>query len=180
MKLLSLNSVVRILFSLLLAVPVSVSGREVTTDNAISYGAPISHEKTPMQVFKITDNHGKITYASSLPDKHNLVEEIVIASPPSDEDVSESVIRSATLEAAAKTLGVARYKREAKREQEETKRLQRLALINNARLPTINQRNVFFGFPHRLKHHHASHSGYQPVPHTSNLPLPPSSFNKIQ
>jgi len=76
---------------------------------------------------------------------------------------------------------VARAEREAIREQNEIKRLQRLALINQAKLPVITREYIYPSYPYRLR---KKRGGYHGVPsylpsrrsHRAGLSLPPSSF----
>ena len=138
------------------------------------------------QVFKLTDSNGKITYTSSIPHEYIQIEKIAIATPPSDDHIEYSRQRRDKLKTAAVELGAAREKREAKREEKEIKRLQRLALINQSRPPISYQRNVYVSYPYRLSKPHlhgAFHQTKKPVHlpdkthRSSRLTLPSSSFS---
>lgn len=153
-----------------------------------SYSNSFNQNKSLPQVFKVTDNNGKVSYSCSEPDEFMQVEKIVIAPPPSDAYIEDTRQRHNKLKTAAVELGEAREKREAIREEKEIKRLQRLALINQSKPPVIYQRNVYSAYPYRLRKNH-SHGGHhqakKPVhlpvytPRSSRLPLPVSSFSPV-
>ena len=150
-----------------------------------AYNTSFNQNESLLHVFKLTDNDGKITYSSSIPHEFIQIEEIAIATPPSDEYIEDTRQRHDKLKTAAVELADAREKREARREEKETKRLQRLALNNQLRSPVIYQRNVYLSYPYRISkthpngvHHHTKKPVHLPtnVHRSSRLTLPSSSF----
>ena len=150
------------------------------------YGTSFKQNQSLPQVFKLTDNNGKISYSSSIADEFIQIEKIVIAIPPSEERKEDTLQQHDKLKTAAVELAEARKNREAIREEKEYKRLQRLALINQSRPPIIYQRNVYAGYPYHLRKNHSYgdfHQAKKPVHlpakthHSSRLTLPSSSFS---
>ena len=152
------------------------------------YSASFNQNKNLSHVFKLTDSNGKISYSASIPDDFIQIEKIVIATPPSQENIEGTRQRYDKLKTAAVELGEAREKREAIREEKETKRLQRLALINQSRPPVIYERNVYVRYPYRLRKRHSHGGHHQPekpvhlpanTHRFSRLTLPSSSFSPV-
>ena len=88
----------------------------------------------------------------------------------------------------AEELGEAREQREAIREEEEKKRLQRLALINQSKPQPIYQQNLYLSSPYRLwrtYRHGGQHYPGRPAQLPANshrstrMRLPSSSFPEL-
>lgn len=151
-----------------------------------AYNTSFNQNESLLHVFKLTDRNGKISYCSSIADEYSHIEKITIATPPPDDHIEDTRQRHNKLKKAAVELGDAREKREAIREEKETKRLQRLALINQSRPPVIYQRNTYLGYPYRLskRHPHVAHYQTKKPLHlpdkshrSTRLALPSSSFS---
>ena len=151
-----------------------------------AYNTSFNQNESLLHVFKLTDKNGKIIYCSSIADEFSHIEKIAIAPPPPDEYIEDTRQRHNKLKTVAIELGEEREKREAIREEKETKRLQRLALINQSRPPVIYQRNIYPGYPYRLskRHPHGAHYQTKKPVHlpgkthrSSRLTLPSSSFS---
>ena len=167
----------------------------IATSNELSktYSANIYRGKQPAQIYKFTGSDGQITYSSAAPNDFIQIEKIIITPPPSDRSAKDPRQRYDKLKITAEELGDAREQREAIREEEENKRLERLALINQARPPQpVYERNLYVSYPYRLwrtyRHGYPRHpkqpvhlparnpnKGHRP----STMPLPPSSFPPI-
>ncbi len=167
---------------------VTATGTVFADEFSRAYSASFKQNKDLPHVFKLTDNNGKVTYSSSIPDEFIQIEKIVIAAPPSEKHIEDTRQRHDKLKTAASELAIAREKREAIREEKETKRLQRLALINQSRPPVIYQRNTYPGYPYWLRKRH-SHGGHHQINKPVHLParthrssrlaLPASSFSPM-
>ncbi len=177
------NKLLRVVLAALL---VTATSTVLSDEFSKAYGTFYNEKENFPQVIKLTDSNGKITYTSSIPHEYIQVEKIAIAPPPSDDYIEYSRQRHDKLKTAAVELGAAREKRDAIREEKETKRLQRLALINQSRPPISYQRNVYVSYPYRLRKSHlhgAFHQTKKPVHFSNNghrssrLTLPSSSFS---
>ncbi len=181
-------NIYKLLQLILTVLSVTVTATVFADEFITSYSNSFNQNKSLPYVFKVTDSNGKVSYSCSEPDEFIQVEKIVIATPPSDTYIEDTRQRHNKLKTAAVELGEAREKREAIREEKETKRLQRLALINQSRPPVIYQRNVYSAYPYRLRKNH-SHGGHhqaeKPVHlplnshRSSRLTLPVSSFSPV-
>jgi len=132
-------------------------------------------------VYKLTDSKGKVSYSTSASTDFIQVEKIAIAAPPSSQQLSASKQRIDEMKTAVDKFDVARAEREAIREQNELKRLQRLALINQAKPPVVTREFIYPAYPYRVKRKQRGHYGiptHNPSksPHRTGLSLPPSSF----
>jgi hypothetical protein len=157
----------------------------VNADGFLSYGADLNHSKDVLQIYKYTDRNGKTTYSSSVKNDYIDVKEIAIALPPPAEYAEEARLRSLKFEKVAEELGLAREKREALREENKKKRLDRLAL-NTQSKSTVYEQNIYVRYPYRLwsTYRHGGHrNDNKPVPRpsvghrTSSMNLPSSSFH---
>ena len=132
-------------------------------------------------VYKFTDNKGKVTYSTSAPTDFIQAEQVTIIAPPSPQQLDEAKQRVDEMKIAVDEFDVARAEREAVRELYEIKRLQRLALINQAKPPVVTREFIYPAYPYRLRRNHGGHHGtpaHRPSrsPHSTSLSLPPSSF----
>ena len=121
----------------------------------------------PDAVYKSVDGRGRVTYSSNWPKDTVGIEEIAIGTGPPGQYIEASRRRYEQISKAAQTLANAREKRQAEREEEEKKRLERLALQKSAR-PQVYERRVYVGWnplwwslPHSGRYHaphrHSSH-----------------------
>lgn len=111
----------------------------------------------PKAIYKSVDSAGKVTYSTTWPKDTVTVKEIAIKPGPTTEYVDDTRQRHEKIKDAALQLMEAREKREANREQEQNKRLERLALQQSAQ-PKVYERPVYVGWnplwwPHRVKSH---------------------------
>ena len=139
-------------------------------------------------VYKFTDQYGRVTYSYSIPHDAVEVEEVDLVPGPSRSSVKKHLRQQQRIADAAQSLNEARQRREAAREEAEKKRLERLALLNEARRSRSDyERNIFIGRPwkpwwSRPGGHHRGHRHPYPesLPYRgysrSHLPLPGSSF----
>ena len=173
---------------ILTVLSVTAASSVLSDEISRGYSASFNKNKNLSHVFKLTDSSGKISYSASIPDEFIQIEKIVIATPPSQEHIEDTRQRHDKLKTAAVELGDAREKREAIREGKETKRLQRLALLNQSRPPVIYQRNVYVSYPYWLRKRHSHGGHHQPkkpvhlpanTHRTSRLALPASSFSPM-
>ena len=130
----------------------------------------------------------KFTYSYSIPHDAVDAEEVDLVPGPSRSSVEDHLRQQERIAETAQALDEARRRREAAREEAEKKRLERLALLNQARRPRSDyERNIFIGRPWkpwwgRPGRHHRGHGQPYPEPlpyrgHSpSHLPLPGSSF----
>ncbi len=154
-----------------------------------SYSRDFYHDKQSAPVYKFTGSDGQITYSSSAPGDWVKIEKITITAPPSDEYANDTRQRHDKLKMSAEELAEARQQREAIREEEEKKRLEKLALMNQSKPQQFYRRNVYNDYPYQFwngygynNHHypkrpvhlpaHPSGGGHRPT----ITPLPPSSF----
>jgi hypothetical protein len=181
-------NIYKLLQLILTVLSVTVTATVFADEFFTAYSTSFNQNKSLPHVFKVTDSNGKISYSSSKPNEFIQAEKITIAPPPPDDYIDDTRQRHDKLKLAAVELGEAREKRKAIREEKETKRLQRLALINQSRPPVIYQRNVYSAYPYRLRktHSHGGHHQAKKPVHlplnshrSSRLPLPASSFSPL-
>ena len=98
-----------------------------------SYSSNFYRGNQSAPVYKFTSSDGQITYSSSVPKDWVQIEKITITSPPSDQYAKDTRQRHDKLKISAEELAGARQQREAIREEEEKKRLEKLALINQSK-----------------------------------------------
>ncbi len=132
-------------------------------------------------VYKFTDSKGKVTYSTSASVDFIRAEKIAIISPPSSQQLNASKRRFEEMRIAVDEFDVARAERQVVREQNEIKRLQRIALINQAKLLVVTREFIYPASPYRLRKKHGDHYGiptHLPSrrPRSTGLSLPPSSF----
>ena len=137
------------------------------------------YESVP--VYKFTDSKGRVTYSTSASTDFIQAEKMAITAPPSSQQLSVSKQRIDEMKTAVDKFDVRRAEREAIREQNELKRLQRLALINQAKSPVVTREYIYPAYPYRIKRKKGGHHGipsHMPSksPHRTGLSLPPSSF----
>jgi len=161
-----------------------------------SYNSDFYHDKTSAPVYKFTGSDGQITYSSSAPVDWVKIEKITITSPPSDQYAKDTRQRHDKLKSSAEELAKARLEREAIREEEEKKRLEKLALLNQSKPQQFYGRNVYNDDPYRFgsgygygygynNHHYPQRPVHLPARgpggghRPSITPLPPSSFPPI-
>jgi hypothetical protein len=178
----------KFLVVILAVLSVTATATSIADEFLPAYSTSFKQNKNLPHVFKLTDSKGKISYSSSRPNEFIQAEKITIAMPPSDDYIEDTRQRHDKLKLAAVELGEAREKRKAIREEKETKRLQRLALINQSRPPVIYQRNIYSAYPYRLRktHLHGGHQKNRKPVHlpantyrSSRLALPSSSFSPM-
>ena len=165
----------------------AIDGVSLANDFSVSYGTDIYLNDNVLQIYKLRDSNGRITYSSFIQDDSVEVEKIDVVSPPTDTDVVETRLRSQKLKAIAVQLSEARVKRERIRQERETRRLERLALINQSR-PLVYEKNIYTGYPYQYwgaylgdGHHRPHKSAHRPsaVHRATNLTLPSSSFSSV-
>jgi hypothetical protein len=122
----------------------------------------------PEAVYKSVDSTGKITYSARRSAEAVSSEKIRLKPPPSADSIKENRQRYEKLSVGVVTLEQARLKRQAEREDEERKRLERLALLRSAR-PQVIEKTVVVGwnpFWHRYPrgHHYHTSSAHPPRP----------------
>ena len=132
-------------------------------------------------VYKFTDSKGKVTYSTSSPTDFIQAEQVTIIAPPSPQQLDEAKRRVDEMKTAVDEFDVARAEKEAIREQNNIKRLQRLALINQAKPSVVTREFIYPAYPYRLRRKQGSHHGmtaHRPSrsSHGTSLSLPPSSF----
>lgn len=167
----------------------SVGNIAISHELSTSYSSNFYHDKQSAPVYKFTSSDGQITYSSSAPKDWVQIEKITITSPPSDQYAKNTRQRHDKLKTTAEELAEARQQREALREEEEKKRLEKLALINQSKPQQVYGRNVYNDYPYPFwngygynNRHYPKHPVHLPA-HTPGgghrpaiLPLPPSSF----
>jgi len=128
------------------------------------------------QIFKFTDNDGKITYSTSIPEDFIEAEEIQVAGAPSKRYIAQIKQMNGELKAAAQQLTDAREERQSLRDEKEKKRLERLALINRSKPPVaVYQPNNYVTYPYRFGR--ARHySGYRHPGKPAHLPAATRSY----
>ena len=100
---------------------------------------------SPTTVYKIIDSDGKVSYASGRPADSVSVEAISIGPAPSEAVRQDLRERYDRIRRTAQDLSDAREQRQAEREAQEKKRLERLALQRAAR-PQVVERRVYVGW----------------------------------
>jgi len=168
------------LFILLLYVSQGSVASEYSRAHSINHGIVINGYGS-VPVYKFTDSKGKVTYSSSASTDFIQAEEVAIIAPPSLQQLDESKRRVDEIKTAVDKFDVARAEREAIRERDEIKRLQRLALTNQAKPPVVTREFIYPSYPYRFKRklddHHGNPAHLPPRrPHRKGLSLPPSSF----
>jgi hypothetical protein len=136
------------------------------TNGVKSYKTNYQQNNQIVQVYKFTDNRGKVTYSTVTPHDFVMAEQVSLMEPPSIKHAQESKKINGVLKNAADELSEAREKREAQREEKENKRLERQALINRSKPPVIYQRGNYVAYPYlygRAKVHHKYKYPEQPV-----------------
>lgn len=131
-----------------------------------SYSTEYGSGYTPEAVYKSVDSAGKVTYSTSWPEDTVAIEEVAIKPGPSEEYAGATRERHEKISETALALTQAREKREADREQDERKRLEKLALKRSAR-PQVYERTVYVGWnplwrPHPPVAHYGKHSHKYP------------------
>jgi len=122
----------------------------------------------PAVVYKSVDSTGKVTYSTTWPEDTVAIEEVAIKPGPSDEYVEDTRHRHEKIRETAQALTEAREKRAAKREEEEKKRLENLALRRSAR-PQVYERKVYVGWnPLWRLHPPVAHYGKYPHKYPSH------------
>jgi len=175
-KLIGMVSIMRKLSLFLLAQLVFMAHVAEASDFGI-----VTNGQVP--VYKFIDSKGNITYSESGSANFVQIEKIAISAPPSQQQLEESKQRLVEMKMAVDEFNDARVERDAIREQNTLKRLQRLALINQAKPPVVTREFIYPAYPYRFKrkHGHSGHHGrpaYHPSNHSQrrNLSLPSSSF----
>jgi len=137
----------------------------------------VSNGYATVPVYKFIDSEGRVSYSTSSSTDFIQAEEITIITPPSSQQLEASNQRLEEMKAAVEQFDVARAEREAIREQNEIKRLQRLALINQARSPVVTREFIYPAYPYRPRKKRGGHHDIpRHIPLGPGLPLPPSSF----
>ncbi len=174
----------------------AVSNIAISHEISNSYNPGFYHDKPSAPVYKFTGSDGQITYSSSAPADWVKIEKITITSPPSDEYAKDTRQRHDKLKSSAEELAKARLEREAIREEEEKKRLEKLALLNQSKPQQFYGRNVYNDDPYRFgngygygygynNHHYPQRPVHLPARghgggHRPTItPLPPSSFSPM-
>ena len=174
---------------LILTVPL-ITVANIATSNELSstYSGNFYHGKKSAQIYKFTGSDGQITYSSAAPNDFIQIEKIIITPPPSDKYAKDTRQRYDKLKITAEELGEAREQREAIREEEENKRLERLALINRSKPQPVYERNLYVSYPYRLwrtYRHGGQHTPGRPAHFPANghrsarTSLPSSSFPEL-
>ena len=162
----------------------TLTGQSYSNEISNTYSTSFVERDKSAQIYKFTDNHGNITYSTSVTNDFVQAEKVPISPPPSSGYINDTLKRHETLKTSAEELGKAREAREELRDEEEKKHLERLALLNKARPPqqTVVERNLFVTYPHRPLRPWP-YSGYNNPVHlpvsarqSPLMPLPPSSF----
>ena len=116
------------------------------------YSAEYDPDHTTQVVYKSIDSSGKITYSTRRSPDAVRCEKITLKQAPSTGTIDQSRQRYEKLSEGAAALAQARLKRQAEREAEERKRLERLALLRSAR-PQVIEKKVVIGW-NPLWHHY--------------------------
>jgi len=167
----------------------SVGNIAISHELSNSYNSNFYQDKHPAPVYKFTDSNGQITYSSTAPKNWIRIEKIIITSPPSDQYAKDARQRHDKLKISAEELAEARQQREVIRKEEEKKRLEKLALINQSKPQQFYGRNVYNDYPYPLwpgygynNHHYPKYPVHLPARSPGGghrpaiSPLPPSSF----
>jgi hypothetical protein len=112
--------------------------------HATGYMTVYSGDAT-LSVYKSVDSSGKVTYSSVRPRSAVAFEQIRLEPGPSAEYIDQTRQRHEKIMATARELAATRERREAEREEEEMKRLERLALQRSIR-PKVYERRVYVGW----------------------------------
>ena len=126
-----------------------------------SYSVEYGPDHTTRVVYKSIDSAGKITYSARRSSDAVSSEKMTLKQAPSTDTIDQSRLRYEKLSEGASALAQARLKRQAEREAEERKRLERLALLRSVR-PQVIEKKVVIGWNplwHHYpggRHHHAS------------------------
>jgi murein DD-endopeptidase MepM/ murein hydrolase activator NlpD len=178
---------------LILTVPL-ITVANIATSNELSstYSGNFYHGKQSAQIYKFTGSDGQITYSTTVPAEFTQIEKITITPPPSDRHTQVTQQRHDKLKTSADELGEAREQREAIREEEEKKRLERLALINQSKPQPVYEKNLYVSYPYRLwrtYRHGGQHTPKRPVQlpakfstsghRSTGMRLPSSSFPEL-
>ena len=117
----------------------------------------------PTTVYKTIDSAGKVSYSSNWPADTVSVEAIPIGPAPTEAVRQELRERYDRIRRTARDLSDAREQRLAEREEQEKKRLQRLALQRAAQ-PQVYEKRIYVGWrplwwpsPHAGRHHGQFH-----------------------
>lgn len=141
-----------------------VFAQENLNDSFISYDTLFSSTNNALPIFKFTNNKGKVTYSTSMPKDFIEAKEVPLAQPPLNKNIEETKKINKTLKAAADDLSQAREKREALREAQEIKRLEKLRLVNSSKPPVVYQQDRYVTYPYyRRAKGHQKHNGNKPV-----------------
>lgn len=133
-----------------------------------SYTTDYTSGYAPEVVYKSVDSAGKVTYSTSWPKDIVAIEEVAIKPDPSKENVEASRQRQAKIRETALSLTQARNKRDADREEEEKKRLEKLAMQRSAR-PQVYEKKVYIGWsPIWWPRHVVAHAGKYPDKYPSH------------
>lgn len=134
-------------------------------ENTQTYATGYSAESTSSKIYKTVDVTGKVSYSQIKPQNSISLKEMILAPAPLQQNVVDNKARLDRIRETAVQLAEAREKREARREDEETKRLQRLALIRTARQPPY-ERKVYISYPLRWIYPHPHR--HQPLHHSKH------------
>ncbi len=176
---------------ILAAALMSAGNIAISHELSSSYNSSFYQDKRPAPVYKFTDSDGQVTYSSTAPKNWIRIEKIIITSPPSDQYAKDARQRHDKLKSSAEELAEARQQREAIREKEEKKRLEKLALINQSKPQQVYERNVYSDYPYPYplwgrygynNNHYPKHPVHLPTRGPGGghrpaiTPLPPSGF----
>lgn len=138
------------------------------TGTIASYSAEYRPAQSAQVVYKSVDSNGKITYSARRSVDAVSSKKITLKQAPSTDTIDHRRQRYAKLSEGAAALAQARLKRQAEREAEEMKRLERLALLRSVR-PQIIEKKVVVGWNplwHRypVGHHRPPYGKHPPHP----------------
>jgi hypothetical protein len=136
------------------------------------YTTVYSPQHRPTIIYKSVDSGGKISYSVRPPGDTVSTEKITLKPDPSADYIENNRQRREKISETAALLAEARQKRQADREAEEKKRLERLALLRSAR-PRVTEHKVYVGwnplwrsYPHPHYHRYPGQSpSHRPHPH---------------
>lgn len=115
------------------------------TDARAGYSTDYRVGHTPEVVYKSVDSNGKISYSSRRSADAVSSVRIMLKKSPSADTIDDTRQRHEKLSEGAAVMAEARLKRQAEREAEERKRLERLALLRSAR-PQIIEKTIVVGW----------------------------------
>ena len=128
------------------------------TDATGPYSTEYNAEHAPPVIYKSVDSNGKITYSARRSADAVSSVKMRLKQSPSADTIDDNRQRYEKLSEGAARLAQARLKRQALREAEEMKRLERLALLKSTRPQVIEKKVVVGWYPrwHRYPggHHH--------------------------